>query len=136
MGMGNDIKNILSCDENEFCSMVEHSHDMIWTLNKKGNFMFFNKRAEEITGFKLEDWVGKSFVPLLRAEDLPRLIDIFKRTLDGESIQYEVSLFDKDNKLVTLLVDTTPLLSKGEIVGTISFGKDITERKETKEKLS
>lgn len=128
-------ENALRESENKFRAMVEYSNDMIWTLDIKGNFLFFNKRAEEIIGYVLKDWVGKSFAPLIQKEDFPRLVEIFKKTLSGESTQYEVSITGKNNQLVTLLVNTAPLFSKGEIIGTISFGKDITEYKRVEYEL-
>lgn len=118
-----------------FRLMIEYSNDMIWTLDVNGNFLFFNKRSEEITGFKLKDWVGKSFAPILSKEDIPRIVGIFKKTLGGENVQYEVAFPDKNGRLVALLVNTAPLYSEKKIIGTISFGKDITDYKKSEERL-
>ncbi|MDD5773892.1 MAG: PAS domain S-box protein [bacterium] len=121
--------------ENKYRTMIDHSNDMIWSLDIAGNFLFFNKRAEEISGFSQKDLIGKSFAPLIVKDDLPKTIEIFKKTLGGESLQYEVSFYNKEGRLITLLVDSTPLLLKGVIAGTTSFGKDITERKEIEKTL-
>lgn len=129
------IEEDLKESENKFRVIVEHSNDMIWTLDMDGNFLFFNKRAEEITGYDLKDWVGRSFVPLILKEDLPKVGEIFKKTLSGESLQYEVSVYRKNGQLITLLVSSTPFFSKGVIVGTVSFGKDITDRKKIEKDL-
>ncbi|MCK5590922.1 MAG: PAS domain S-box protein, partial [Candidatus Pacebacteria bacterium] len=121
--------------ENRYRTMIEYSNDMIWTLDKKGKFLFFNKRAEEITGYKLKDHIGKSFTHLVLKEDLSRLVKIFKKTVSGESIQYEVTIFSKNKQMISLLVNSAPLLSKGVIIGTISFGKNITEYRKTEKAL-
>jgi PAS domain S-box-containing protein len=44
--------------EEQYRTMIEHSNDIIWTLDKQGNFSYFNNRAEEIDGYKLEGWLG------------------------------------------------------------------------------
>lgn len=130
-----ELEEALQKSEGICRDILEHTNDMVWILDTAGNFTFFNKRSEEITGYKFKDFKGKSFAPLIQKEDLPRIIDVFKKTLQGQSPQYEVSIFSKDGRLLTLLVNTTPLFSKGTIIGTVSFGKDITERKTIEKQL-
>ncbi|MCK5592377.1 MAG: PAS domain S-box protein [Candidatus Pacebacteria bacterium] len=129
------IEEELRDNEEKYRTMIEHSNDIIWNLDTEGNFLFINKRAEEVTGFKVKDLIGKSFAPLLFEEDLPRTMEIFKKTLEGESCQYEISFNNKRGKLIHLLVNTAPLFSREKLIGTTSFGKDITERKKTEKEL-
>ncbi|HWR26770.1 MAG TPA: PAS domain S-box protein, partial [candidate division Zixibacteria bacterium] len=121
--------------EERYRTIIEYSNDMIWTLDTEGRFLFFNNRSEEITGFKLEDWRGKSFAPLIKKEELPEIIEVFHKTLSGKPQQYEVTVKKGDGSQLILLVNTAPIYSKGKVVGTVSFGRDITERKETEEQI-
>ncbi|HEY6626115.1 MAG TPA: PAS domain S-box protein [Ignavibacteriaceae bacterium] len=121
--------------EERYRTIIEYSNDMIWTLDTEGRFLFFNKRSEEITGFKLKDWQGKSFAPLIEKDDLPRVIEVFHKTLGGEPQQYEVSVKKEDGIDIILLVNTAPIYSKGKIVGTVSCGMDITGRKKAEEQI-
>ena len=121
--------------EERYRTIIEYSNDMIWTLDTEGRFLFFNKRSEEITGFKLKDWQGKSFAPLIEKDDLPRVIEVFHKTLCGEPQQYEVSVKKEDGIDIILLVNTAPIYSKGKIVGTVSCGMDITVRKKAEEQI-
>ncbi len=119
----------LKQSEEQYRTMVERSNDMIWTLDTSGNITFFNKQAEEVTGFKLKEWVGKSFVPLILEEDLPMFMEIFEKGLKGEAAQYELRLRTKEGEILTLAVNTAPLLMEGKVNGVVSFGRDISERK-------
>jgi len=121
--------------EQKYRTMIEQSNDMIWTLDTEGNLTFFNRRSEEISGHRFADWRGKSFVPLIVEEDLPLVADVFRRTLNGESQHYEVRVKKKDGDIFTLSVNTAPILEAGKVVGTVSFGRDITERKQAEEAL-
>ena len=121
--------------EERYRTIIEYSNDMIWTLDTEGRFLFFNKRSEEITGFKLKDWQGKSFAPLIEKDDLSRVIEVFHKTLGGEPQQYEVSVKKEDGIDIILLVNTAPIYSKGKIVGTVSCGMDITGRKKAEEQI-
>ncbi|MCD4681378.1 MAG: response regulator [Bacteroidales bacterium] len=121
--------------ENKYRTMIERSNDMIWTLDTKGNFTFFNKQVEEITGFLFKDWKGKSFAPLIRERDLQYIQDIFKRSIEGEAISYELTLNIPDGKNLILSVNTAPILADNKISGIVSFGRNITAQKEAELKL-
>jgi PAS domain S-box-containing protein len=129
------IEEALKESEERYRMIIEYSNDMIWTLDTQGGFLFFNKRSEEITGFKFKDWQGKSFAPLIEKDDLPKVIEVFHKTLCGEPQQYEVTVKKVDGSKLILLVNTAPIYSKGEVIGTVSCGRDITERKETEEQI-
>ena len=129
------IEDALRENEERYRTIIEYSNDMIWTLDSEGLFLFFNKRSEEITGFRLEDWRGKSFAPLIHEKDLPNVIKIFNETMGGRPRQYEVSVKKKDGNTLILSVNTAPIYSKGEVVGTVSFGRDITDRKRGEEMM-
>src|SRR5450759_2802237 len=97
------IEEALKESEELYRTIIENSNDMIWTLDTEGRFLFFNKRSEEITGFKLKDWQGKSFAPLIKQDDLDKVIEVFQKTLGGEPQQYEVSVKKEDGIDIILL---------------------------------
>ncbi|MCL5773062.1 MAG: PAS domain S-box protein [Firmicutes bacterium] len=125
----------LKQSEEKYRTMIEFSNDMIWTLDTEGLFQFFNKRAEDITGYKLEDWRGKTFVPVIVEEDLPKVAAVFQKTLSGKPQQYEVRIKSQNGRIIVLSVNTAPIYLKGKIAGTVSFGRDITEQKKSEEAL-
>jgi PAS domain S-box-containing protein len=129
------IEEKLLESEERYRTIIEYSNDMIWTLDTDGNFLYFNDRSEEITGFRLEDWRGKSFAPIIKKEELPKIIEVFHKTLGGEPQQYEVSIKSKEGRSIILFVNTAPIYSKGKVVGTVSFGRDVTEHKKAEEEI-
>ena len=54
-------------------------------------------------------------------------------TMEGKSQSYETRIFDFENKILFLSVNTAPIIKNGKVVGTISFGRDITEQKKIQE---
>jgi PAS domain S-box-containing protein len=129
------IEEALKESEERYRTIIEYSNDMIWTLDTEGLFLFFNKRSEEITGYKLKDWRGKSFAPLIQKEELPKIIEVFHKTLSGEPQQYEVTVKKVDGNNLILSVNTAPIYSKGKVIGTVSCGRDITEHKKAEEQI-
>jgi PAS domain S-box-containing protein len=120
---------ILGQSEEKYRTMIERSNDMIWTLDESGNFTFFNPQTENITGLRLDDWLGKSFIPLLMDEDLPMIMDIFQKNLKGESLHYELRFKKQTGEILTISVNTAPIWKDDAVDGIVSFGRDITDKK-------
>ncbi|MBC2715618.1 MAG: PAS domain S-box protein [Desulfobacteraceae bacterium] len=130
------VEESLRESEEKYMTMIEYSNDMIWTLDKKGNFIYFNNKSEEITGYKIKEALNKEFMPTILEEDLEMVYDVFRRTLQGKPLHYEVRIHDSSRKkLITLSVNTAPIYKDKEIIGTVSFGRDITERKQAEAAL-
>ena len=121
--------------EERYRTMIEHANDMIWTVDTQGCFTFYNHRAEIISGHKFEEWKGKSFAPLIHPDDIEMVGDVFQKTLSGESQNYSVRVNRKNGEMIILSVNTAPIYEKGKVVGTVSFGRDITEQKKAEKIL-
>lgn len=120
--------------EEYYRTIVEFSNDMIWTLDTEGKFTFINRRSEKTSGYNLEELKGKSFCPLIVKEDLQKVNDAFHRVLNGQYQEYDVTFINKYGKKISLSVNTAPIYSKGKIVGTVSFGRDVTQQKKMEQK--
>ena len=129
------VQKVLEVSEEKYRTMIEHSNDWIWMLDKDACFTFINKTAENATELTAEDWIGKPFIPLVLKEDLPMLTDIFQRSMNREVCSYELRFRKNDSSILTILVNTSPIYVQGQIIGMISFGQDITERKRAEKAL-
>ncbi len=128
-------QKVLRQSEERYHAIIDTAHDLIWTLDTKGNFTFFNKRCEETSGYGLSDLIDNNFAPLIHPEDLPKVQDVFLKTLQGNLQSYEVRAYNKYGKMFILSVNTVPLYENDKIIGTVSFGRDITEHKQAEEAL-
>ena len=129
------IKNALQESEERYRTMIEHANDMIWTLDTQGHFTFYNHQAEIISEHKFKEWKGKSFAPLIHPDDIEIVGEVFRKTLSGESQNYSVRINRSNGEMIILSVNTAPIYKEGKIVGTVSFGRDITEQEKAKEEV-
>jgi len=121
--------------EEKYRTMIETSNDMIWLLDLKGNFTFINKHAEKATGFLLEKFKGKSFVPLVLKDEEAFLTEVFTRVIGGETVAYEMNLKTEFDTVLILSANTAPLYSENKVIGALSFARDITEQKNAEANL-
>ncbi len=128
-------KDNLKESELKYRTMIETANDLVWTLDTEGNFTFINKSAEVITGHSISKLIGKGFGSLIHPKDLSIVHDTFSRTLEGNSIRYDVRILNADGKILILSVNTLPEFKDNKIIGTVSFGRDITSRIKAEEEL-
>ena len=118
--------------EKKFHSLAEKSPNMIF-IYKKNRIIYANKRCEEATGYKREEFYSPdfSFFRLIAPESLDLIKSKLKNHRDRKEVKpYEYSLITKDDKRIDV-INTTKLINyEGEnaILGVVI---DITERKRT-----
>lgn len=102
-----------AADDNErphfYKGLIDDIHDVLFTVDAKGVFTFFNRRVEELTGFRPEELVGRHFTVLIAPEAMeptavallvseenshsrPRVVHSVWRTRDGGAIPVELSV--------------------------------------------
>jgi len=123
--------------ENRLKTLFEYAPDAYYLNDMKGNFIDGNRAAEELTGYKREELVGKNFMKLklLPAKQIPRAAArLAKNALGKPTGPDEFILNRKDGSKVPVEIRTFPVKIKGRRV-VLGIARDITERKKTAEAL-
>ena len=59
----------LRFSEQRFRSLVENAHDIIYSMKPDGTFSYLSPQFFEYTGYNVQEFLGKSFEPLLHPDD-------------------------------------------------------------------
>ncbi len=127
----------LKDSEDRLQILFEYAPDACYLFDLAGNFLDGNKAAEELSGYRKEELIGKSFLKLklLSFSDVPKAAAaIAKNALGLASGPEEYSFHRKDGSLVTVEVRTYPVKIKGKMQ-VLGSARDITERKGAEEVL-
>jgi two-component system cell cycle sensor histidine kinase/response regulator CckA len=118
-------------------NLIQTANTIIVALDVHGNLQIFNQAAEEITGYTWTDLEGKNWFEVLAPKDrYPHVWEEFSRLLHGGlPIKYENPILTKSGEERYIVWRNNVIVEQGRIVGTISFGIDITERKRAEEAL-
>jgi diguanylate cyclase (GGDEF)-like protein/PAS domain S-box-containing protein len=117
-----------------FNLLFEHHPDAIFTLDKNGHFLSCNHSVETFIGYKTNEIKG-SFVPLVKKEDMDRVMKHFKMALQGIPQNYNCEVTHKDGHYVHLNITNLPFKVNGELIGVYGFAKDLTHLQEKENEL-
>ncbi len=119
--------------------LVSGANAMIIGLDTEGKVTVFNEAAAKITGYKESEVIGKNWfeliVPHKRYPEVWKIFEDFKK--QGKSIvgEFKNPILTKNGEERIIEWRNSDLHDNGNIVGTISYGIDITEREKTGEAL-
>ncbi|MEM3731709.1 MAG: PAS domain S-box protein [Candidatus Bathyarchaeia archaeon] len=132
-----NIEKILLESERRYENLIENLSEVVYTLSTEhGIITSLNKAFEKLTGWKREEWIGKSFAPLVHPDDLPIAMETFQKALRGErSPPYELRILSKSGDYLIGEFTSAPLFENGKIVGEMGVARDITQRKLMEEAL-
>jgi PAS domain S-box-containing protein/putative nucleotidyltransferase with HDIG domain len=117
--------------------LFEFAPDGYYLMDLKGNFLDGNKAAEDMTGYKKEELIGKNFAKakLLSANQLPKALTLLARNAMGQPTgPDEFTLARKDGSKTIVGIRTFPVRIEGDTV-VLGIARDITEYKRTQDEL-
>ena len=129
------LKEEIRGSEEKYHMLVENASDIIYTLDLQGNFTFINKACETITGYNVEEWIGRNFRELLVPGEEEKVVRHSREAYKGNTQWYEVKISHKSGKILTLWNIINTVSANGEVVGFSVIARDITETKELERQL-
>jgi len=139
----NDITNSkiaeqkLKKSEEKYRALFENSPNMIVLLNLEGKIIDLNPIILNFYGFEKEDFLNRSFkvLNIFPPENLPKLIELFKKLIAKEDIEpIELEFYDKNGSItwVNLQASLVEIENEAYIQAIV---QDINERKRAELKL-
>jgi two-component system cell cycle sensor histidine kinase/response regulator CckA len=146
------INGKLEVSEDRYRYLVENSPDIIYTLDRNGNFTFISDAVERILGFYSEQLIGKHYTHIIHEDDLEKSQWTFneRRTGDRATSGIELRLKSIKNdeeavpcevKHVTVELKCTGMYDKPSTerakrhLGTHGVARDISDRKRLEAQL-
>nr|WP_164472846.1 PAS domain S-box protein [Cohnella candidum] len=121
--------------EQRYKSLFDNNPAAVYSMKLNGDYLTANANLEKITGYTLEELIGKYWGPLVHPKDLDRTIRNFELAKQGEPQSYDLTILHKDGHDVEINSTNIPIVVDGEVVGVYGITVDITERKRYMEQI-
>jgi PAS domain S-box-containing protein len=131
------IEHDLKTSEERLNIIFESAPDAMYLNDSKGIFLNGNKAAEDLTGYKREDLIGKNIfsLNLLSKKSILRAGKLLALNLMGKPTgPDEFVLNKKDGQHVDVEIRTYPVKINNRLV-VLGIARDITQRKKSMEEL-
>ena len=129
-------ENALRASEQKYRNLVETSLHMIFILDPNGNFLFTNSAWNRHIGYA-EDEERPNGFELIHPEDLELIKKKFVEVLEGKIVE-SLELRSKTNygSYIHVLINASPIFdSRKNVVSILGVAVDITDKKQSEEKL-
>jgi PAS domain S-box-containing protein len=122
--------------EEGYRNLVETARDVIFTVFPDGTLASLNPAFHAITGWSVDDWIGKPFSLILHPDDLPLAMEKFSRGLQGELNEvFELRVSTRPGGYVVGEFIIAPQIQNGKMVNILGIARDITERKRAEQEM-
>jgi PAS domain S-box-containing protein/putative nucleotidyltransferase with HDIG domain len=125
--------------EERFRKVVETMGVGMATVDENGVFTYVNEYFSKMLGYAIDEMIGRStFNFFYDEEGRQAQKEVFAQRRAGKRnpTPYEVTWKKKDGQMVYAIVSPTPIFDAGgRYTGSFAIHTDITERKQTEEKL-
>ncbi len=114
-------------------NIIRYLPDAVITQDAEGKVLEWNPEAERLFGYTYKEAVGKKLDDLVASPDPDKFREatgFTQQILAGKPISpVEVVRCKKDGTLVDVVLSSSPIISKGKVIGVIAVYRDITESK-------
>ena len=123
--------------EERYKRVFEDANDIIYLHDLQGNYIWMNRAAERILGYKPEEALQMHIRDITAPEQYGLAKEMLRKKLTGESEKtaYEVECVAKDGRRITLEVNTSVIRENGVPFAVQGIARDVTERKVAQAKL-
>jgi PAS domain S-box-containing protein len=125
--------------EQQYRSVVDNIKQVIFQTDARGVWKFLNAAWTEITGFGVEETLGKSFLSFVHPEDRLRHAEMFQPLIEnrGDYFGHEARYLTKAGgfRWIEVFAQLTTA-TDGRVLGIFGTLTDITERKRADEELA
>ncbi len=126
----------LSQSEELFRAYVETANDMVYTVDLEGVLTYVNSYGQKLLGCREDEILGRSCLDFVAPAYRKRTAQAFSDLIEtGELRDFDFVLQSRTGTEIHLEVNGKLLYRKGQLIGGMGIGRDVSERKRIEKQL-
>lgn len=131
-----NVETLLEESRQQYRSLFEYSPDIVSMLDLNGTIINLNPQFEKITGFSRDEYIGKKLADLIPDSHRQIVLDKVASVVENQCPQmFELELLHKNGKTIIFQSTSLPIIVNDKIAGIICNSRDVTELRQTEERL-
>ena len=125
----------LEYSEEKYRNLIESATDSIFIV-KNGTIEYVNQVLIQLSGYKENEIIGKSFINFVSSNDRQMVAEFYKKRMNGETVPftYESSAILNDGTEIPVEVTTSVFNYFGDVAELV-FCRDIRDKKEAESQI-
>jgi PAS domain S-box-containing protein len=130
---------VVRLSEYKFRQLVENANDLIFSITLDGRFTYLSPKFQEMCGYEPAQFMGLSFSHLAHPDDVASMYEMLRGQLlkRDRLTGFECRIRHKNGHYIWITSNHSAPIedAEGKLVGFQGIVRDITERKQTEERL-
>ncbi|RUR41246.1 sensor domain-containing phosphodiesterase [Vreelandella populi] len=129
------VRRSLEESEQRYRSLFTHHPDAVFTLDDQGCFVTANATCATLTGYSVEEMLGKPFTFFITEQDMTRVQAYIETAMRGGIDRYELTLKDRAGHLHLLEIIHLPMMVNDTVKGVHVIAQEVTAAREQEARL-
>ncbi len=127
----------LQQSQTRFCALIEHISEGISLLNAEGTILYLSQSVNQVLGYGISEYVGRSWFEIYHPEDLERVRALFSSMLlePGGHFAAEARMLHKDGSWRWVHTNQANLLMEPSVQAIVVTYRDNTQFRRSEETL-
>ena len=131
-----NVETLLEESRQQYRSLFEYSPDIVSMLDLNGTITNLNPQFEKVTGYSREEYIGKKLANFIPESHRQIVLEKVSSVIENQCPQmFEIELMHKNGKPLIFQSTSRPIIVNDNIAGIICNSRDITELRQTEERL-
>lgn len=125
----------LAESEQRLRSLFTYNLDLVASIDLSGRVVSVNPAVEAMLGYRPDEVVGRSFAEFLASDQVDEMVKLFQRSLERQTQSFQTALIHSDGSRRLVSSASLPIIVDGQLVGVYVIVRDITEQRETEQRM-
>lgn len=131
-----NVETLLEESRQQYRSLFEYSPDIVSMLDLNETITNLNPQFEKITGYSRDEYIGKKLADLIPDSHRQNVVEKVATVVENHTPQmFELEVLHKNGKPLIFQNTSLPIIVNDQIAGIILNSRDISELRQTEERL-
>ncbi|MBN2280274.1 MAG: PAS domain S-box protein [Candidatus Marinimicrobia bacterium] len=110
-----------------FQNILNNISELVYIVDSNGRFTYINDYIFNMTGYTVDEFLGRNIVDFIHSEDIEKVMDKFKEAFSGPMEPYPFRIIHKNGNSIWISGSSRPIyFEKNKISGVTGAVKDIS----------